>query len=168
LHVDGWRWAGVPVHVRAGKALPESLLDVVAVLRPPPFVLFGSADAPPPANRIRLRLQPDAGATFTLLAKQPGAEDVPVEVPVSVAFRQVLGPVHAPYERIFADALAGDPAHFARMDTIEQAWRIVTPILDLKTAPESYARGSWGPDSAAALPGPEGWTPLPSPGAADS
>jgi glucose-6-phosphate 1-dehydrogenase len=168
LHVDGWRWAGVPVHVRAGKALPESLLDVVAVLRPPPFVLFGSPDAPPPANRIRLRLQPDAGATFTLLAKQPGAEDVPVEVPVSVAFRQVLGPTHAPYERIFADALAGDPAHFARMDTIEQAWRIVTPVLDLKTAPENYARGSWGPASAAALPGPEGWTPLPSPGAADS
>ena len=168
LHVDGWRWAGVPVHVRAGKALPESLLDVVAVLRPTPLLLFGSADSPPPPNRIRLRLQPDAGATFTLLAKQPGAEDVPVEVPVSVAFRQVLGPAHAPYERIFADALAGDPAHFARMDTIEQAWRIVTPILDLKTAPETYAKGSWGPDAAAALPGPEGWAPLPSPGAADS
>jgi glucose-6-phosphate 1-dehydrogenase len=54
------------------------------------------------------------------------------------------------------------------MDTIEQAWRIVTPVLDLKTAPETYAKGSWGPDAAAALPSPEGWTPLPSPGAADS
>jgi glucose-6-phosphate 1-dehydrogenase len=163
LHVDGWRWAGVPVHVRAGKALPESLLDVVAVLRPPPFALFSGSDAPPPPNRIRLRLQPNAGATFTLLAKQPGAGDVPVEVPVGVDFRQVLGPTHAPYERIFADALAGDPAHFARMDNIEQAWRIVTPVLDQKTAPETYARGSWGPGPAAAIPGPDGWTSLPAP-----
>jgi glucose-6-phosphate 1-dehydrogenase len=168
LHVEGWRWAGVPLHVRAGKALAESLLDVVAVLRPPPLSLFASAEAPPPQNRIRLRLQPDAGATFTLLAKQPGADDVPVEVPVSVDFRQVLGPIHAAYERIFADALAGDPAHFARMDTIEEAWRIVTPVLDLKTTPDSYARGSWGPESAAAIPGPDGWTPLPAPPGTES
>ncbi len=163
LHVDGWRWAGVPVHVRAGKALAESVLDVVAVLRPPPFALFMTTDAAPHPNRIRLRLQPDAGATFTLLAKQPGEGDVPVEVPVIVDFRQVLGPTHAPYERIFADALAGDPAHFARMDTIEQAWRIVTPVLDEKTAPDNYAPGSWGPDSAATIPGPEGWISLPAP-----
>ncbi len=168
LHVDGWRWAGVPVHVRAGKALPETLLDVVAVLRPPPFALFPGTGRAPTPNRIRLRLQPDAGTTFTLLAKQPGADDVPVEVPVTVEFRQVLGPTHAPYERIFADALAGDPAHFARMDTIEQAWRIVTPILDEKTAPETYAPGSWGPGSAAAIPGPDGWTSLPSPRGTDS
>ena len=168
LHVEGWRWAGVPVHVRAGKALAETVLDVVAVLRPPPLALFASAEAPPPPNRVRLRLQPDAGATFTLLAKQPGADDVPVEVPVSVDFRQVLGPIHAAYERIFADALAGDPAHFARMDTIEEAWRIVTPVLDVKTSPDSYAPGSWGPESAAAIPGPDGWTPLPAPSGKDS
>lgn len=161
LHVEGWRWAGVPVHVRAGKALAETVLDVVAVLRKPPLALFVGTEEAQPPNRIRLRLQPDAGATFTLLAKQPGAGDVPVEVPVAVDFRQVLGPAHAAYERIFADALAGDPAHFARMDTIEQAWRIVTPILDLKTAPLKYARGSWGPESAAAIPGPDGWIPLP-------
>jgi glucose-6-phosphate 1-dehydrogenase len=165
LHVDGWRWAGVPVHVRAGKALAATLLDVVAVLRPVPFGLFASTEGRPPSpNRIRLRLQPDAGATFTLLAKRPGADDVPVEVPVSVDFRQVLGPTHAPYERIFADALAGNPTHFARMDNIEQAWRIVTPILDLKTTPDAYARGSWGPESAATMPGPSGWAPLPGAG----
>lgn len=160
LHVDSWRWAGVPVHLRAGKALAQSVLDVVAVLRPPPFALFTN-NGPTPPNRVRLRLQPDAGATFTLLAKQPGAEDVPVEVPVSVDFRKALGPTHEAYERIFADALAGDPEHFARMDNIEQAWRIVTPILDLKTTPDTYARGSWGPDSAATVPGSAGWAPLP-------
>ena len=59
-------------------------------------------------------------------------------------FRKVLGPMHAAYEHIFADALAGNPAHFARFDNLEQAWRIVGPILDLRTPPDPYARGSWG------------------------
>ena len=158
FHVDDWRWAGVPIHLRAGKSLPESLLDIVAVLKPPPRPLFGGTARP---DRIRIRLQPQAGLTFTLLAKQPGAGDVPVEIPVSVDFREVLGPVHAPYERIFADALAGDPAHFARFDNIEQAWRVVAPILAPGTEPVAYAQGTWGPEAARTLPGPDGWVPLP-------
>jgi glucose-6-phosphate 1-dehydrogenase len=161
LYVDDWRWAGVPVHIRAGKALPTTLLDVVAVLRPPPRTLFTEGSAP--QDLVRLRLQPDAGVTFTLLVKQPGSGDVPVPVPVAVDFRQVLGPVRAAYERIFADALRGDPSHFARMDNLEEAWRIVAPILDARTPPDPYARGSWGPAAAATLPGPQGWVELPAP-----
>jgi glucose-6-phosphate 1-dehydrogenase len=161
FHVDNWRWSGVPVHLRAGKALPVTVLDVVAVLKPPPRPLFGVEGAAP--DRIRLRLQAGAGVTFTLLAKRPGGGDVPVEIPVTADFRQVLGTMHEPYERIFADALAGDPAHFARMDTIEEAWRIVAPILDPGTAPAGYEPGTWGPAAAAALPGPQGWVELPPP-----
>ncbi|GAA1197917.1 glucose-6-phosphate dehydrogenase [Pseudonocardia alaniniphila] len=146
LHVDSWRWAGVPVHIRAGKALAETLLDIVVTFRPPPRRLFhgegGSTLAP---NRIRLCLQPDAGVTFFLLAKQPGGGDIATELPMGVDFRQALGPVHEAYERIFADALAGDPTHFARMDSLEEAWRIVEPILDPGTAPLPYAPGTWGP-----------------------
>ena len=163
LHVDSWRWAGVPVYLRAGKALPVTLLDVVAVLRTPPQPLFtGSTDAPPP-NRVRLRIQPDAGITLTVLAKRPGDADVAVPIPIAADFRQVLGPMHAAYEHIFADALAGDPAHFARFDNLEEAWRIVGPILDATSTPAPYALGSWGPDAAAALPGPRGWVELPPP-----
>ncbi len=164
LHVDDWRWAGVPVHIRAGKALPVTLLDVVAVLRPPPRALFTGRQGPLQVDQVRLRMQPDAGVTFTLLVKQPGSGDVPVPVPVSVDFRRVLGPVQAAYERIFADALRGDPSHFARMDNLEQAWRVVGPILDLRTPPDPYARGSWGPAAAETLPGPKGWVELPPPG----
>lgn len=164
LHIDNWRWAGVPVYLRAGKALPITALDVVVVLRGPPRALFyGPAQGLPPPNRIRLRLQPDAGVTFALLAKRPGRSDVATEIPVSVDFRTVLGPVHAPYERILADALAGDPAHFARMDNLEQAWRIVGPALDMGTEPLAYAAGSWGPAAADAMPGELGWQAPPDP-----
>ena len=163
LHVDNWRWMGVPVYLRAGKALPVTLLDIVAVLRTPPRPLFtGSSTAPLP-NRLRLRLQPDAGVTITLLAKQPGDADVAVPIPIAADFRKVLGPTHAAYEHIFAAALAGDPAHFARFDNLEEAWRIVGPILDASTTPLPYAKGTWGPDAAATLPGPRGWVELPPP-----
>jgi glucose-6-phosphate 1-dehydrogenase len=163
LHVDDWRWAGVPVYLRAGKALPATLLDVVAVLRPPPRVLFPGPGDAAARNLVRLRLQPDAGVTFTVLAKRPGEENVPVPVPVAVDFRHVLGPMHAAYERILADALRGDAAHFGRMDNLEQAWRIVEPILDRRDPPAPYARGTWGPAAAATLPGPRGWVELPPP-----
>jgi glucose-6-phosphate 1-dehydrogenase len=149
LHVDNWRWSGVPVRMSAGKALPKNALEIVAVLRPPPQALFtGPGHASPPPNRIHLRLQSDAGLEFALLAKQPGAGDVATEIPVSVSFGEVLGPVHAAYERILADALAGDPTHFARMDTLEEAWRIVGPILDMDIAPLPYDPGTWGPATA--------------------
>jgi glucose-6-phosphate 1-dehydrogenase len=164
LHVDNWQWAGVPVYLRAGKALPMTVLDVVMVLRPPPRALFsGPGQGPPPPNRIRLRLEPDAGLTITLLAKRPGGGDIATEVPVSVDFHTVLGPAHAPYERILADALAGDPTHFARMDNLEEAWRIVGPALDVDTTPLPYPVGSWGPAAAGAMPGDCGWQSLPDP-----
>jgi glucose-6-phosphate 1-dehydrogenase len=163
LHVDDWRWAGMPVYLRAGKALPTTLLDVVAVMRPPPRTLFLAEGHQPRQDLVRMRLQPDAGVTFTILAKQPGAADVAVPVPVAVDFATVLGPAHAAYERIFGDALRGDAAHFARMDNLEQAWRIVGPILDAATPPAAYAPGSWGTAAAASLPGPQGWVELPDP-----
>jgi glucose-6-phosphate 1-dehydrogenase len=147
LHVDNWRWAGVPIRLRAGKCLPVTTLDIVVELQPPPRRLFaGPGETAPAPNIVRLRLQPDAGVEFELLAKQPGSGDVAVPLPVAVDFRTVLGPMHAAYERIFADALVGDPAHFARMDTLCEAWRIVAPVLDLPTTPIPYAVGSWGPD----------------------
>ena len=156
LYVDDWRWAGVPIYLRAGKALPTTVLDVVLVLRPPPRALFGAAPRP---NRIQVRLQPDAGITFILLGKRPGSGDEVMELPVAVDFRTVMGPAHPAYERILADALAGDPTHFARIDNLEQAWRIVGPLLDLHTEPLPYAPGTWGPDVARTLPDGSGWYP---------
>ena len=147
LSIDNWRWSGVPVHVRAGKAMPKSLVDLAIVLRRPPQMLFAGTHGPPPPNRIGIRLQPDPGVTFHVLAKQPGSGNVATEVPLTVDFRQVLGPLQAPYERIFGDALTGDPSHFARMDNLEEAWRIVGPIIAGDAEPLPYAPGTWGPPS---------------------
>ncbi len=142
--------------MRAGKSLPVRALEIVVELRSPPRRLFlGPGDATPAPNLVRLRLQPDAGLEFEMLAKQPGSGDVATALPLAVNFRTVLGPMHAAYERIFADALAGDPAHFARMDTLCEAWRIVGPMLDPGTAPEPYEPGTWGPGTAG-----EGWHPI--------
>jgi glucose-6-phosphate 1-dehydrogenase len=163
LHVDNWRWVGVPVYLRAGKALPVTLLDVVVMLRPPPRALFAGPGQGPAPDRIRLRLGPDAGVTFTLLAKRPGGGDVATEIAMSADFRTVLGRAEAPYVRILADAVAGDPTHFARLDNLEEAWRIVGPALDRGTEPLPYAKGSWGPSAADAMPGECGWQSLPDP-----
>jgi glucose-6-phosphate 1-dehydrogenase len=164
MHVDNWRWVGVPVYLRAGKELPVTLLDVVLVLQPPPRNLFSRpGQGPLPPNRIRLRMEPDAGVTLALLAKRPGGDDVATEIPVSVDFRTVLGAAERPYARILADALDGDPTHFARMDNLEEAWRIVGPALDMNTTPLPYPKGSWGPAAADTMPGERGWQPLPDP-----
>jgi hypothetical protein len=138
-------------------------VDVVLVLRAPRALFYGAGQGLPPPNRIRLRLQPDAGVTFALLAKPPGGRDVATEIPVSVDLRTALGAAEQPYERILADALAGDPAHSARMDNVEEAWRIVGPALDLGTEPPRIRLGSWGPAAADAMPGERGWQPLPDP-----
>lgn len=151
--VDNWRWAGVPFCIRAGKALPATDLEVVAELRKPPVSLFPGKVEP---NLIRFRIQPDAGVTFDLTAKEPGRGSTR-QVPVSVDFTKVLGPVEAAYQRILADAVSGDPLRFVRFDLAEESWRIVQPILDLPERPLPYAKGTWGPEAATKIPPPGGW-----------
>ncbi|MFI6503282.1 glucose-6-phosphate dehydrogenase [Nonomuraea typhae] len=145
--IDNWRWAGVPFYIRSGKALPTTDLEVVAELRTPPVTLFDGELAP---NLIRFRLQPDAGVTFDLLAKEPG-EDATRPVPVSVDFTKVLGPMEAAYQRILTDAVTGEPRRFVRFDLAEESWRIVQPVLDLPEPPLPYAKGTWGPAAAAEM-----------------
>ncbi|SEG97193.1 glucose-6-phosphate 1-dehydrogenase [Nonomuraea solani] len=154
-YIDNWRWAGVPWCIRSGKALPTTDLEIVAELRRPPVTMFGADGAPDTPNLIRFRLQPDAGVTFDLLAKEPGKMHAR-PVPVSVDFTKVLGPMEAAYERILADAISGDPRRFARFDLVEESWRIVQPVLDLPDQPLPYEKGSWGPAPASDI-APDGW-----------
>ncbi|WP_214316762.1 glucose-6-phosphate dehydrogenase [Nonomuraea sediminis] len=155
-YVDNWRWAGVPFCIRSGKNLPTTDLEIVAELHKPPVTYFkGHEKAVPAHNLIRFRLQPDAGVTFDLLAKEPG-KDRARPVPVSVDFTKILGPMEAAYQRILTDAVSGDPRRFVRYDLVEESWRIVAPILDLPDRPLPYTRGTWGPTAAEKI-APGGW-----------
>ncbi|GLW99193.1 hypothetical protein Misp02_32800 [Microtetraspora sp. NBRC 16547] len=160
LWIENWRWVDVPFLIRTGKALAVTSTEVAVRLRQPPCMLFLSGDAGRPrSNIVRFRLEPDPGVTFDLLAKAPGEADAIRDVPVSVDFAAQPGQAESAYERILADALSGDPRHFARQDVVEEEWRIVDPILDFETPPERYARGGWGPSSADRLTDDGRWIP---------
>jgi glucose-6-phosphate 1-dehydrogenase len=148
-YVDNWRWAGVPFTVRAGKCMPGTSLEVVAeLLRPPRALFHATGRRSTTADLIRFRLQPNSGITFSLLAKEPGSDTGTRDVPVSVDFATTLGPTEAAYERILNDAIVGDRGHFLRMDIVEESWRILGNVLDLRSRPETYERGTFGPKSA--------------------
>ena len=151
LGIDSWRWQGVPFYIRAGKSLRMSSTEVVARLRCPP-ALFSFRPAP---NYVRLRISPvvelamgvnvmdlqDHGiATTELLAsRRPGSNDIEA------------------YERVLTDAMEGDRTLFAREDYIEEAWRIVDPVVKAGTPLYEYEPGSWGPKEVASVTPEGGW-----------
>jgi glucose-6-phosphate 1-dehydrogenase len=158
LWIDNWRWSDVPFLIRTGKALAVTDTEVAVEFRPPPRMLFLSADSGrPQPNLVRFRLQPDPSVTFCLLAKEPGEANATREVPLSVDFTKELGQTESAYERILSSALSGDPRYFARQDTVEEAWRIIDPALGGKTPPQPYEPGSWGPPTADRLARPGHW-----------
>jgi glucose-6-phosphate 1-dehydrogenase len=146
VEIDSWRWAGVPFHLRAGKQLPGTATEAVIELKQPPRLLFAGHDTlPPESNLIRFRLGHDDGVTMSVQAKAPGSHSHSQPVDLSVDFDTVLGHRQEAYERLLDDAMDGRRHRFAREDTIEQEWRIVTPILDSPLHPAPYWKGTWGP-----------------------
>ncbi|MFT3852854.1 MAG: glucose-6-phosphate dehydrogenase [Ilumatobacteraceae bacterium] len=160
LHVDSWRWAGVPWYVRCGKALTAAATEVVVELREPPRMLFDEAGGPTPErNLVRLRLGSNDGVTFSLQAKTPGEHLDSETIDLSVDFAATLGERHDAYERLLGDALAGSPRRFAREDIVEHEWRIVQPALDNPGPVSPYFRGTWGPNESVACLGGDDWYP---------
>ena len=155
LHVDSWRWSGVPFYMRAGKRLPVTATEVVVELRPPPAQVFGNL-GPEQPNHLRFRVGPDVAIALGAQSKKPGPAMTGRDVELFVAEQQ--GDDMDPYAVLISSALIGDTAHFAREDEVEAAWAIVDPILSGAPAPSVYAPGSWGPPQAERLlQGPCGW-----------
>ncbi len=151
LTIENWRWAGVPILVRAGKALPTTATEIVVRLKRVPELRYGSHRlACPGYDDIVFRIGRDAGVTIALFAKTPGKEETR-EVSLDVSFLEELGRPPGPYERLLTDALHGDTTLFPRWDVIEETWRIVQPVLDDPPAVETYRRGAWGPRRVANL-----------------
>jgi glucose-6-phosphate 1-dehydrogenase len=149
LHVDSWRWQGVPFVVRAGKNLAATATEVFVEFRAAPPVVFPEP-APPMGNYIRFRLSPHVAIALGARAKRPGEgmTGQPVELLVMDHGAQGGPDRLDAYERLLGDAMQGDATLFARQDVVEAAWAIVQPVLDAPSQPMEYAPGSWGPAEA--------------------
>ncbi|MGN6514080.1 MAG: glucose-6-phosphate dehydrogenase [Lysobacteraceae bacterium] len=155
LHIDTWRWAGVPFYIRAGKRLPLTATEVMVNLRCPPMNLFAGAQ-PLRSNYFRFRLGPEMVIATGAQVKKPG--DAMRGDQVELVARHLTLRGAPPYERLLGDALRGDSSLFTRDAAVEEAWRVVDPVLDLPGPVESYQPGSWGPDAARrVLAGDDGW-----------
>jgi len=146
LHIDSWRWDGVPFFIRAGKCLATTTTEVLVTLRRPPL----SKLCPNETNYVRFRLSPDVTIAIGARVKRPGEQMTtdPTELRV---VHQPDGEEMDAYERLLGDAMAGDATLFARQDSVEAAWAIVQPILGGVTPIYMYEPGSWGPAEAAPL-----------------
>ncbi len=155
LMIDSWRWNGVPWYLRSGKCLTETAHEVMVELKPPPQKLF--ADSSPeigPANYLRFRLAPNSAIALAARVKTVGKEFVGEQRELFMAEGEPAE--QSPYERLLADAMAGDGALYTREDAIESAWGVVDPVLTNHHRCLPYDRGSWGPKEADALIAPDG------------
>ena len=146
LHVDSWRWEGVPFFIRAGKCLATTTTEALVTLRRPPLTQL----APGETNTVRFRLSPDVTIAIGARVKRPGVEMISEPTELNVAHNPSGDEMDA-YERLLGDAMAGDPMLFAREDSVEAAWAIVQPILGNVTPIHEYEPGTWGPPEAEKL-----------------
>ena len=153
VFIDNWRWAGVPIYLRTGKKMPETVLEVIVEFKQPPRALFGKADS----NHVRFRLGNKDGVDLSLQAKKPGTKLVTETVDLSVEFMAEFGDRQGPYERLLRAAILGDHFRFTRIDSVLQAWNILEDLLKNPTPAISYEGGTWGPIEADELI-PGGWT----------
>ena len=154
LHVENWRWAGVPVYVRTGKRLPARVTEIALQFHEVPFLAFEdtlSRDLRP--NLLVLRIQPHEGISLKFGAKVPGEAFRVQSVSMDFGYEQaILETGMDGYTRLLFDAMSGDPTLFIRSDEVEQAWRIVDPYLEAWAQPGGglhfYQAGTWGPHIA--------------------
>lgn len=147
LHIDSWRWEGVPWYLRSGKFLAESVAEVVVQLKSPPQRLFAdSSPAGGRANYLRFRLAPTASVALAARVKRVGSDFLGDQRELFLMDEQPKQ--EEPYERLLRDAMVGNGSLFTREDAVEASWAAVDPILVNHHAAEPYARGSWGPASA--------------------
>lgn len=156
VHVDNWRWAGVPFYLRTGKRLAEQVTDIAIHFKPAPHTLFEMSGAEDRPNVLSLRIQPDEGISLRFQVKVPGTRLAARPFQMDFTYGGAFGmrPPEA-YERLLLDALMGDPALFIRNDEVDAAWRFLAPILECSDLcsrpPAMYPAGSRGPAEADAL-----------------
>jgi glucose-6-phosphate 1-dehydrogenase len=148
LAADSWRWADVPILIRAGKCLPLTATEVTVAFKHPPYDVFGLGGSAAP-NTLRFRVDPDDRVAVSLVGKKPGVGWQPAVE--DLKFAESAASDLRPYDRLIGAALDGQRWLFASEATVEAAWRVVDPVLGDVVPVHPYARGSWGPAEAATL-----------------
>ena len=158
VHIDNWRWAGVPFYLRTGKRLPKRSSEVAITFKPVPSVLFNQhPDVPLEPTVLSLKIQPEEGLSLRISSKLPGPKlriyPVKMDFNYGTSFG---GTTPEAYERLILDVMAGDPTLFMRRDAVEAAWEYVMPILnhwekEHATEIPTYQAGTWGPEAADAM-----------------
>jgi len=152
IHIDNWRWAGVPFYIRSGKCMPKRATEIVIHFKQIPLSLFqwrNMAGVAP--NMLVLRLQPDEGISLTFGAKRPGYENEIAPVSMEFCYQDAFG-INPPdaYERLLLDCFMGDATLFTRSDEVLSQWDFAQGIMDScmqypTTLLPQYAAGTWGP-----------------------
>jgi glucose-6-phosphate 1-dehydrogenase len=152
LNVNSWRWKGVPFFIRAGKCLPVTCTEVAARFRLPPTTMSASALL---NNHLRFRISPDVTIALGMTVMGPG-EAMKAQSAEMLASRHPEAGEMDAYERVLGDAMEGDATLFARQDYVEEAWRVVDPVLKQVTPVYEYEPATWGPSEVAQQVDPEG------------
>jgi glucose-6-phosphate 1-dehydrogenase len=147
FEINSWRWKGVPFYIRAGKCLPVTATEVLVKLRQPPAVFSAIA---PPANYFRFRVTPNLMIAIGALVKKAGVQPEGEHVELVISEESDPAEMGA-YEELLFDAMRGNSSRFARQDYVEEAWRIVDPILADRLPAFEYEPGTWGPRQAREL-----------------
>jgi glucose-6-phosphate 1-dehydrogenase len=155
VFIDNWRWAGVPIYMRTGKKMPETVLEVIVEFKQPPRSLFGKSEA----NIVRFRLGAHDGVDISLQAKKPGTKLVTDTVDLSVEFVAEFGDRQGPYERLLRAAMLGDHFRFTRIDSVLHSWAILDDLLKNPSKALAYEPGTWGPQEAQEMIS-GGWSPV--------
>jgi len=167
VHVDNWRWHGVPFYLRTGKRLPRRTSEIIIQFRPVPHSMFEGRGAALQANRLVISVQPEENVSLTIMAKVPGLDregirlrEVPLDIRMANAFADVRRRIA--YERLLLDLIEGDPTLFVRRDEVEAQWEWIDAIRHgwekNGMVPKLYPAGTWGPPAAIALTERDGVT----------
>jgi glucose-6-phosphate 1-dehydrogenase len=151
LDIDNWRWSGVPFFIRTGKQLPITQTELRLVFKPPPRLGFGIAgpEGPEP-DQLVVKLDPSTGIRLAVDAQRADSV-MPERINLDMEFAEEGGEGATPYEVLLHAAMVGDSKRFARQDSVEEAWRVMQPLLDAPPRVHAYEKGTWGPAAADAL-----------------
>jgi glucose-6-phosphate 1-dehydrogenase len=153
LFIDSWRWAHVPIYIRAGKMLPVTATEVMVHFKRPPRETFDEL-VPASSGHMRMRISPDVSIAMGVRVKLPGERMVGEDV--EMILTEYAPNVRPPYQRLLGDAMRGLSELFGRDDIVDAQWRVLEPILGNVTPVYPYAPGTWGPREAEALIGGDG------------